>query len=64
MNRVRKHRRQGGSTLIETMVATALMLVVSAGVMVLAVTSLATSENQGHLAAKRESRYSSPSSSY
>ena len=52
MNRMRKRRRQGGSTLIETMVATALMLVVSAGVMVLAVTSLATSENQGHLAAR------------
>jgi hypothetical protein len=34
------------------MVATALMLVVSAGVMVLAATSLATSENQGHLAAR------------
>jgi type II secretory pathway pseudopilin PulG len=52
MNRMRKRRRQGGSTLIETMVATALMLVVSAGVMVLAATSLATSENQGHLAAR------------
>jgi type II secretory pathway pseudopilin PulG len=52
MNRIRKRRRQGGSTLIETMVATALMLVVSAGVMALAATSLATSENQGHLAAR------------
>ena len=52
MNRIRKRRRQGGSTLIETMVATALMLVVAAGVMVLAATSLATSENQGHLAAR------------
>lgn len=52
MNRIRKRRPQGGSTLIETMVATALMVVVSAGVMALAAVSLATSENQGHLAAR------------
>ncbi len=52
MNRIRKRRLQGGSTLIETMVATALMVVVSAGVMALAAVSLATSENQGHLSAR------------
>ena len=52
MNRIHKRRRQGGSTLIETMVATVLMFVVAAGVMALAATSLATSENQGHLAAR------------
>ncbi len=52
MNRIRKYRRQGGSTLIETMVATVLMFVAAAGIMALAATSLATSENQGHLAAR------------
>jgi prepilin-type N-terminal cleavage/methylation domain-containing protein len=58
MNRLansRFHRNrvsQRGMTLVETMVALAILLVVASGVMCLAVVALSTTETQGHLAAR------------
>lgn len=51
------HRRsesapQAGITLIETMVALALLLVIVVGVMAMTMSAIATTENQGHLAAR------------
>src|SRR2546423_2481627 len=43
---------QRGMSLVETMVALAILLVVAAGVMGLAVVALSTTETQGHLAAR------------
>ena len=43
---------QAGMTLIETMVALAIMLVVSVGVMTVAGVAVSTTETQGHLAAR------------
>ena len=49
----RKNRgTQRGMSLVETMVALAILLVVAAGVMGLAVVALSTTETQGHLAAR------------
>jgi|SRR5579872_1184720 len=47
-----RNRPQAGSILLETMIASALMLIVAAGVMCLTVTALTTTENQGHLMAR------------
>jgi prepilin-type N-terminal cleavage/methylation domain-containing protein len=51
--RVHKNRKsQTGMSLIETMVALAMLLIVAAGVLSLGGIALATTENQGHLAAR------------
>jgi Prokaryotic N-terminal methylation motif len=47
-----KGTAQAGVTLVETMVALALLLIIVAGVMVMTMTAIATTENQGHLAAR------------
>jgi prepilin-type N-terminal cleavage/methylation domain-containing protein len=47
-----KTKAQAGMSLIETMVALALLLVVAAGIMSFAALALTTTENQGHLAAR------------
>jgi prepilin-type N-terminal cleavage/methylation domain-containing protein len=58
MNRLansRFHRNrasQRGMSLVETMIALAILLVVAAGVMSLAVVALSTTETQGHLTAR------------
>ena len=41
-----------GITLLETMVALCILLIVSVGVMSMTITAIATTENQGHLAAR------------
>ena len=48
----RNRQSQTGTTLIETMVALAIMLVVSVGVMTVASIAVSTTETQGHLAAR------------
>ena len=48
----RNRKSQAGMTLVETMIALAILLVVASGVMVLAVTAVTTTETQGHLAAR------------
>src|SRR6266436_6394214 len=51
--RVLKNRKsQTGMSLVETMVALAMLLIVAAGVLSLGGLALATTENQGHLAAR------------
>ena len=45
-------KAQAGMTLIETMVALALLLVVASGIMSLAGVAMSTTENQGHLASR------------
>jgi hypothetical protein len=52
MKSVRKRNPQAGSTILETVIATALMFTVAAGVMGLGALALATTENQGHLTAR------------
>lgn len=51
-----KHTRnktaQAGMSLLETMVALALLLIVAAGMMSLAAVAMKTTENQGHLASR------------
>jgi prepilin-type N-terminal cleavage/methylation domain-containing protein len=47
-----KAKAQAGMTLLETMVALALLLVVAAGVKSLAGVAMSTTENQGHLASR------------
>jgi hypothetical protein len=47
-----KQRSDAGSSLIETMIATSLLLVVIGGLGSMALTSMMTTENQGHLAAR------------
>jgi type II secretory pathway pseudopilin PulG len=49
---VKNRKSQKGMSLVETMVALGLLLVVAAGVLSLAGIALATTENQGHLAAR------------
>src|SRR5260370_40599468 len=50
---MQKNRKsQTGMSLVETMVALGLLLVVAAGVLSLGGIALATTENQGHLAAR------------
>jgi prepilin-type N-terminal cleavage/methylation domain-containing protein len=50
--RVRKANSQSGMTLVETLVAVAILLVVASGVLGLACVAVTTTENQGHLAAR------------
>src|SRR6266849_8067563 len=47
-----KRRSQAVMSLVETLVAVSMLLVVAAGVLTIAVTALTTTENQGHLAAR------------
>lgn len=49
---LKNRKSQTGMSLIETMMALALLLIVAAGVLSLAGIALATTENQGHLAAR------------
>jgi prepilin-type N-terminal cleavage/methylation domain-containing protein len=51
-NGLPKHSPQAGSTLIETMIAIAIILICAAGVLGLAALSVTTTENQGHLMAR------------
>jgi prepilin-type N-terminal cleavage/methylation domain-containing protein len=48
----RNAKLQRGMTLVETMVALAMLLVVATGVLSLACVAVTTTENQGHLAAR------------
>ena len=48
----RRLARQSGIALVETLVALALLLVIVVGVMGMTMTAIATTENQGHLAAR------------
>jgi prepilin-type N-terminal cleavage/methylation domain-containing protein len=48
----RARRGQGGMSLIELMIALAILLVVSIGILSMAMVSITTTENQGHLAAR------------
>jgi len=50
LSRSRKH--QAGLTVMETMIALAMLLIVAAGVMGLAAVAGSTTETQGHLAAR------------
>ncbi len=52
--RARKHAAgsQAGMSLIELMIALAILLVVSVGILSMAMISITTTENQGHLAAR------------
>jgi type II secretory pathway pseudopilin PulG len=43
---------QGGMSLLETMIAIAVLLIATLGIMTLALVATATTENQGHLAAR------------
>ena len=47
-----KTKAQAGMSLLETMVALALLLVVASGIMSLAGVAMSTTENQGHLASR------------
>src|SRR5260370_42553409 len=49
---LKNRKSQAGMSLIETMMALGLLLVVAAGVLGLASVALSTTENQGHLAAR------------
>ena len=48
----RSAQREGGFTLIETIFALVILLIVAAGVMPLALVAVKATENQGHLAAR------------
>jgi type II secretory pathway pseudopilin PulG len=48
----RNRKGQAGMTMVETVMALAILLIVAAGVMVLAVIAVSTTETQGHLAAR------------
>jgi prepilin-type N-terminal cleavage/methylation domain-containing protein len=50
--RNRPTRRERGMSLIELMIALAILLVVSVGILSMAMISITTTENQGHLAAR------------
>lgn len=47
-----KKKLQAGISLIETMIALALLLVAAAGIMTMATVAMSTTETQGHLAAR------------
>jgi len=49
---VRQGRHQAGMTLIETVIALGILLVVSTGIMSIALVAITTTETQGHLAAR------------
>jgi pilin/secretion family protein with methylation motif len=48
----KNRKRQAGTTLIETLIALAILFVVATGVLGLAVVALSTTETQGHLGAR------------
>src|SRR5689334_25134346 len=48
----RRRIRQAGISLIETMIALALLLIAAAGIMTMATVAMTTTETQGHLAAR------------
>jgi type II secretory pathway pseudopilin PulG len=48
----RSGKQQAGVTLIETMIALAILLVISIGILSMVMISITTTENQGHLAAR------------
>ncbi|HEV2197779.1 MAG TPA: prepilin-type N-terminal cleavage/methylation domain-containing protein [Candidatus Acidoferrum sp.] len=48
----RRRNRQAGISLIETMIALALLLIAAAGIMTMATVAMSTTETQGHLAAR------------
>lgn len=48
----RRRKSQAGISLIETMIALALLLIAAAGIMTMTTVALSTTENQGHLAAR------------
>ena len=48
----RKRNTQAGMTLLETMIALAVLLIVATGVMSIAALTVSTTETQGHLAAR------------
>jgi prepilin-type N-terminal cleavage/methylation domain-containing protein len=52
MKKMRNKNSQRGMTLVETMVALGILLVVASGVLSLACVAVSTTENQGHLAAR------------
>jgi type II secretory pathway pseudopilin PulG len=47
-----RHKSESGISLIETMIALSILLIVSIGILAMAALSLTTTENQGHLAAR------------
>ncbi|MBI2817407.1 MAG: prepilin-type N-terminal cleavage/methylation domain-containing protein [Acidobacteria bacterium] len=49
---IRLGRREAGMTLIETVIALGILLVVSTGIMTIALVAITTTETQGHLAAR------------
>ena len=49
--RLRKHS-QAGISLIETMIALVILMTISLGILTMALVSITTTENQGHLAAR------------
>jgi type II secretory pathway pseudopilin PulG len=51
-NDSRKRNSQAGISLIETMIALALLLIAAAGIMTMATVAMSTTETQGHLAAR------------
>ena len=51
-HKLKNQKSQAGMSLVETMIALGLLLVVAAGVLSLGGIALATTENQGHLAAR------------
>ena len=48
----RGRRSQAGISLIETMIALGILLIVSVGILAMTALSISTTENQGHLAAR------------
>jgi prepilin-type N-terminal cleavage/methylation domain-containing protein len=52
MKKTRNGKSQSGMTLAETMMAIAILLIVSTGVLSLACVAVTTTENQGHLTAR------------
>src|SRR5262245_7873887 len=54
MKKVLSNRRRGeaGISLLETMIALAILMIVSLGILSMAMISMTTTENQGHLAAR------------
>lgn len=50
--RLRRRRSQSGISILETMIAVAVLLVVSVGILSMAMVSMTTTENQGHRAAR------------
>lgn len=51
-NRLHWRSPQSGMSLLETMIALIILIIATIGIMSLGVTALATTENQGHLAAR------------